>query len=63
MAPRHAQIVPDRTLEQMIELRCRREILQRWLASEVLPDNLQQGLRAMLGEVEQQMQAVYGRLD
>ena len=38
-----------------MQLRCRQEILERWLASEVLTDGLQQSLRAMLGEVKEQL--------
>ena len=41
-----------------MELRCRREILERWLASQVLTDNLQQSLRTMLSEVEDQLRAL-----
>jgi hypothetical protein len=44
--------------QQVMELRCRQEILQRWLASEVLTDGLQQSLRAMLGEVEERLRAM-----
>ncbi|MFZ1135489.1 MAG: hypothetical protein WAN69_11100 [Candidatus Korobacteraceae bacterium] len=41
-----------------MQLRCRQEILERWLASQVLTDGLQQGLRAMLAEVEEQLRTV-----
>ena len=43
-----------------MELRCRREVLERWLASGALADDLQRSLQAMLGEVEDQMQALTG---
>ena len=46
------------SLHALMQLRCRQEILQRWLASEVLPAGLQQGLRAMLAEVEEQLRAL-----
>jgi hypothetical protein len=39
-----------------MELRCRREVLERWLASQMLPDDLEQSLQAMLGEVEDQIE-------
>ncbi len=42
----------------LMQLRCRQEILERWLASQVLTDGLQQGLRAMLAEVEEQLRTV-----
>jgi hypothetical protein len=48
----------DHLLQRVLELRCREEILQRWLASEVLTDGLQQSLRAMLGEVVEQLRAI-----
>jgi hypothetical protein len=43
------------TWQALMELRCKREVLERWLASQVLPDGLQQSLRTMLGEVEEQL--------
>ncbi len=38
-----------------MQLRCRQEVLERWLASQVLPDGLQQSLYAMLAEVREQL--------
>lgn len=46
------------TLHALMQLRCRQEVLERWLASEVLPAGLQQSLHAMLAEVRQQLSAV-----
>ena len=48
------------TWQILMELRCRREVLERWLASGALADDLQRSLQAMLGEVEDQMQALTG---
>ena len=53
-----AECAPDLLLQRVIELRCRQEILQRWLASEVLTGGLQQSLRAMLCEVEEQLRGL-----
>ena len=44
------------TWQTLMELRCRREVLERWLAGQVLFDDLQQSLQTMLGEVEDQIQ-------
>jgi primase-polymerase (primpol)-like protein len=52
------QIKPAETWQTLMELRCRREVLERWLASQVLPDALQHSLRTMLSEVEDQIQAL-----
>jgi hypothetical protein len=38
-----------------MELRCQREVIQRWLSSDVLPDGVRVGLRSMLAEVEEQL--------
>jgi hypothetical protein len=46
------------TMYTLMQLRSRQEILERWLASQVLTDGLQQGLRAMLAGVEEQLRAV-----
>ncbi len=40
----------------LMELRCRREVLERWLASRSLPNDLEQTLQAMLREIEDQLQ-------
>ena len=46
---------PDETWQTLIALRCRQEIIERWLASQILPDGLRQILHAMLREVEDQL--------
>jgi len=46
------------TWHALMQLRCRQEILERWLASQVLPNGLQQSLRAMLAEVEEQLRVL-----
>jgi hypothetical protein len=46
------------TWQALMQLRCRHEILQRWLASEVLTTGLRQSLQAMLREVEDQLQSL-----
>ena len=46
------------TWQALVELRCRQEVLERWLASQVLPGYLRYGLHAMLGEVEEQLQSL-----
>jgi hypothetical protein len=46
------------TWQRLMELRCRREVLERWLVSQVLTENLQQSLRTMLNEVEDQLRAL-----
>jgi hypothetical protein len=38
-----------------MELRCRREVIERRLASQTLPEGLQHSLRTMLIEVEDQL--------
>ena len=43
------------TWQTLMELRCRREVLERWIASQVLPDGLQHSLQTMLTEVEDQI--------
>ena len=43
------------TLHALMQLRCRQEILERWLASEVLPAGIEQSLRAMLDEVQDRL--------
>lgn len=50
------------TLQALTQLRCRQEILERWLASRVLPDGLEQGLRASLAEVEEQLRSLIDTL-
>lgn len=46
------------TLHALMQLQCRREILERWLASKVLPAGIQQSLLTMLVEVEEQLQGL-----
>jgi hypothetical protein len=46
------------TWQALMQMRCRQEILERWLASEVLPSGLRQGLQGMLHEVEDQLRAL-----
>ena len=48
-------------LNALMQLQCRREILERWLASDVLPAGLQQSLQTMLAEVEEQLGALARR--
>ena len=50
------------TWQTVIALRCRREIIERWLASQVLPDGLRQSLRTMLREVEDQLRLLTNAL-
>ena len=56
-----AMVTPAKSAETwqaLMELRCRREVLERWLASRSLPKDLAQTLEAMLAEVEEQLQSV-----
>jgi hypothetical protein len=46
------------TVHALMQLRCRQEVLQRWLASQILPMGLQQSLPAMLTEVEEQLRVL-----
>jgi hypothetical protein len=48
--------------QALVALRCRQEVIQRWLASQVLPSNLRQSLQAMLTEVEDQLQSLTNSL-
>ena len=41
-----------------MELGRRREIIQRWLASRSLPDDVRQSLQTMLREIEDQLQSL-----
>ena len=49
---------PGEAVHTLMQLRCRQEVLERWLASQVLPDSLREGLRGMLAEVEEQMRTI-----
>jgi hypothetical protein len=46
------------TWQLLIELRCQREVIERWLASCSLPNDLQQNLSAMLRDVDRRLQAL-----
>ena len=50
------------TWQRFMELRCRREVIERWLTSCSLPDGTQQNLRAILREVEDQLQLLTDQL-
>jgi len=50
------------TWQQLMELRCQREVIERWLASCSLPDGTQQNLHAKLREVEDQLQVLTDQL-
>jgi hypothetical protein len=50
------------TWQVLMEMRCRQEVLERWLASQVLTENLQHSLRAMLSEVEDQLHSLTNTL-
>jgi hypothetical protein len=43
------------TWQVLMELRCRQEVIERWLASGLLADDLQRSLQSMLGEVQDQV--------
>jgi hypothetical protein len=43
------------TWQALVELGCRREIIERWLSSRSLPEDVRQSLQAMLREVEDQV--------
>jgi hypothetical protein len=46
------------TWQALMELPCRREIFERWLTSQVLPEGLPQSLHDMLREVEEQLRSL-----
>ena len=46
------------SVQAIMQLRCRQEVLERWLASQVLPAGLHQSLYAMLVEVTEQLNAL-----
>jgi len=48
--------VPAKTMQ----LWCRQEVLECWFSSQILPRGLQQSLRAMLAEAEEQLQVLHG---
>ena len=49
---------PAETWQRLLELRCQREIIERWLASGLLADDMQRSLQSMLGEVEDQLRSL-----
>ena len=46
------------TWQLLVELRCQREVIERWLASCSLPNDLQQNLSAMLRDVDRRLQTL-----
>jgi hypothetical protein len=48
--------------QQLIELRCRRQIIEGWLASSALSDDVKQNLRLKASEVDDQLQAMAKQL-
>lgn len=53
--------IPPKSAEawqSLVELGRRREIIQRWLASRSLPDDVRQSLQTMLREIEDQLQSL-----
>ena len=58
-------VTPAKSVEawqRLFELRTQQEVLERWIASETLSPNLQQSLRGMLNEVENQLQLLANAL-
>jgi hypothetical protein len=43
------------TWQALMELRCRQEVIERWLASQTLSSGLEHSLRGMLHEVQDQL--------
>ena len=39
--------------QALMELRCRREIIERWLSSGLLSEDVQRSLKAMLNEINE----------
>jgi hypothetical protein len=56
---------PTRSVEsrwqQLVELRSRREIVQRWLQTDGVPEVLREQLRTQLQEIELQLRALEPR--
>ena len=52
----------NETWRELIDLRCQREVIDRWLASCSLPDGLQQYPYAMLGEIDDRLDMVSRKL-
>jgi hypothetical protein len=56
-----AMLTPTRCSESwqaLMELRGRQEVIERWLASGQLPEDLQRSLQTMLAEVEEQARSI-----
>jgi hypothetical protein len=54
-----AMVAPAKSAETwqaLMELRCKREVLERWLAGRSLPKDLEQTLETMLCEIKDQLQ-------
>ena len=50
------------TWQQLMELRCQREVIEGWLAMSALSDDIKQNLRAKNCEVDDRLQALTKRL-
>jgi len=50
------------TWQQLLELRCRREVIEGWLGSSALSDDVKQNLRSEAREVDDQLQALAKQL-
>jgi len=50
------------TWQALMELRCRQEIIERWLASQSVSSGLEQSLRGMLHEVQDQLHVLTSTL-
>jgi hypothetical protein len=50
------------TWQQLMELRCQREVIEGWLAISALSDDIKQNLRAKNREVDDRLQALTKRL-
>jgi hypothetical protein len=48
--------------QQLMELRCRREIIEGWLATSALSDDVKQNLRPKACEVDDQLQTLEKQL-
>lgn len=65
MQTQTAMLTPEKSAEiwqTLMQLRGRQEILERWLASEVLPNGLRQSLQTMLREVQDQLRILTNAL-
>ena len=48
----------DAAWRRLLELRCQREIVERWLQTTGVPEQLQEQLRFMLQEIEVELSAL-----